>query len=188
VGGGLLGGKNALQSGKNIWWGNDVKFGRTQWSLNPVEKPYATVRFGLNDIAKNVNDCVPASFTEINDYFNGNISYDDFCSRLRYIKDKGVEGYASGLDIRSKTLGFFSAAKIELMQLSDPSFAQNIKNNNNIITLMMKYNNTMNHMDNIRSISYYSTKVKVRLRVGSFSLNQLIQNTRWSLSVNGLRY
>lgn len=186
--GGLTGGKNALQSGKNIWWGNDVKFGRTQWSLNPVEKPYATVRFGLNDIAKNVNDCVPASFTEINDYFNGNISYDDFCSRLRYIKDKGVEGYASGLDIRSKALGFFSAAKIELMQLSDPSFAQNIKNNNNIITLMMKYNKTMNHMDNIRSISYYSTKVKVRLRIGSFSLNQLIQNTRWSLSVNGLRY
>ena len=77
VSGGITGGKNALESGKNVWWGSEVKYGRTQWSINPSEKPSVTIDFDVKTVSNNINDCVPASFTEINDYYGGDMTYQD---------------------------------------------------------------------------------------------------------------
>ena len=40
----------------------------------------------------------------------------------------------------------------------------------------------------IRSIRYYSTKTVIKLRVGSYNLDNLVRKSRWALSIDGLRY
>ena len=78
IGGGIAGGKEALKQGKNVWWGNEVKYGRSQWSFINTEKPYQVIDFDISDVgSSSANDCVPASFSEANKHFGGNTSYED---------------------------------------------------------------------------------------------------------------
>ena len=57
---------------KKHWWGNEVKYGRTQWSFFTSEKPYAVVKWDIENVGSlNENDCVPTSFAEANEYFRG---------------------------------------------------------------------------------------------------------------------
>lgn len=46
----------------------------------------------------------------------------------------------------------------------------------------------MKHMEVIRSIRYYSTKTVIKLRVGSYNLDNLVGKNLWALSIGGLRY
>lgn len=184
--GGLTGGKNALKSGKNVWWGSEVKYGRTQWSIITSEKPYAIIDFDVNSINININDCVPASFTEINDYYGGDKSYQEMCFRLKYKEGKGVLGYPERLNSISK--GFFSANDIDLSQLADYDFARSLQSDDRLVSLLLKYSSDMNHMDVIRSVRYYSTKTVIKLRIGSYTLDNLVNKTYWALSIDGLRY
>ncbi|OJU37558.1 MAG: hypothetical protein BGN96_03805, partial [Bacteroidales bacterium 45-6] len=50
IGGGISGYKEALKQGKNVWWGSEVKYGRTQWSFLTSEKPYEVVDFNIENV------------------------------------------------------------------------------------------------------------------------------------------
>lgn len=186
VSGGITGGKNALESGKNVWWGSEVKYGRTQWSINPSEKPFATIDFDVNTVSNNINDCVPASFTEINDYYGGDMTYQDMYSKLKYKEGTGVIENVDRL--KSIAKGFFSAEGIDLSQLADQNFASSLHSGNRLVSLLFEYSSNMKHMDVVRSIRYYSTKTVIKLRVGSYSLDKLVSKSFWALSIGGLRY
>ena len=186
VNGGLAGGKNALDNGKNVWWGGDVKYGRTQWSFFTSEKPYETIEFDLKKISYRTNDCVPASFTEINDHYGGKFSYDELSNRLSYKEGDGVEVFSERLRLTST--GYFSSSDFSLQQLSNLEYVQGLKESNSIISVYMKYSNAMNHMDNVRAIKFFSNKTVVQLRIGSYKLPKLIDKTYWALRINGLRY
>ena len=72
IGGARKGFQLAKEGGKNMWWGNEVKYGRTQWSFFTSEKPYAVVKWDIENVGSlNENDCVPTSFAEANEYFWG---------------------------------------------------------------------------------------------------------------------
>lgn len=185
VSGGITGGKNALESGKNVWWGSEVKYGRTQWSINPSEKPSVTIDFDVKTVSNNINDCVPASFTEINDYYGGDMTYQDMYSKLKYKEGTGVVENVDRL--KSISEGFFSAGDIDLSQLADKDFARGLHSGNRLVSLLFEYSN-MKHMDVIRSIRYYSTKTVIKLRVGSYNLDNLVRKNLWTLSIGGLRY
>lgn len=185
VSGGITGGKNALESGKNVWWGSEVKYGRTQWSINPSEKPSVTIDFDVKTVSNNINDCVPASFTEINDYYGGDMTYQDMYSKLKYKEGTGVVENVDRL--KSISEGFFSAGDIDLSQLADKDFARGLHSGNRLVSLLFEYSN-MKHMDVIRSIRYYSTKTVIKLRVGSYNLDNLVRKNLWALSIGGLRY
>lgn len=185
VSGGITGGKNALESGKNVWWGREVKYGRTQWSINPSEKPSVTIDFDVKTVSNNINDCVPASFTEINDYYGGDMTYQDMYSKLKYKEGTGVVENVDRL--KSISEGFFSAGDIDLSQLADKDFARGLHSGNRLVSLLFEYSN-MKHMDVIRSIRYYSTKTVIKLRVGSYNLDNLVRKNLWALSIGGLRY
>lgn len=185
VSGGITGGKNALESGKNVWWGSEVKYGRTQWSINPSEKPSVTIDFDVKTVSNNINDCVPASFTEINDYYGGDMTYQDMYSKLKYKEGTGVVENVGRL--KSISEGFFSAGDIDLSQLADKDFARGLHSGNRLVSLLFEYSN-MKHMDVIRSIRYYSTKTVIKLRVGSYNLDNLVRKNLWALSIGGLRY
>ena len=185
VSGGITGGKNALESGKNVWWGSEVKYGRTQWSINPSEKPSVTIDFDVKTVSNNINDCVPASFTEINDYYGGDMTYQDMYSKLKYKEGTGVVENVGRL--KSISEGFFSAGDIDLSQLADKDFARGLHSGNRLVSLLFEYSN-MKHMDVIRSIRYYSTKTVIKLRVGSYDLDNLVRKNLWALSIGGLRY
>ena len=43
------------------------------------------------------------------------------------------------------------------------------------------------HIDAVKSISYYSNRVVIHMRVGSRSLEYLSKNTRWSLLIHGIK-
>lgn len=83
--------------------------------------------------------------------------------------------------------GFFSAGDIDLSQLADQNFASGLHSGNRLVSLLFEYSN-MKHMDVIRSIRYYSTKTVIKLRVGSYNLDNLVRKSLWALSIGGLRY
>lgn len=169
IGGGIAGGKEALKQGKNVWWGNSVKDGRTQWSLFNTEKPYQTIDFDISDVgSKAANDCFPTSLAEASEHFNGKYSYEDYQKFLRYKEDIGVgyteEHYKNLLDATC------NAEKIELNNLGSATYVQSLKADNYLINIDMPYNN-IRHSDILRQIKFYhSGKVVMKFRIGSFRL------------------
>ena len=184
--GALDGGRRALESGKNVWWGCKVKFGRTQWSFFTSEKPWLSIDFNLAKINKLANDCVPATFKEINDFFKGKITYEELCERLKYIDGKGV--FKNPKVLEQTLQGYFTTSEYSLKDLDFLIEAVDLQVNNKIITLCMRYNFIMNHMDNVRYIHYYSDKVVIGLRIGEYRLDKLINKVHWARAVDGLRY
>ena len=95
IGGARKGFQLAKEGGKNMWWGNEVKYGRTQWSFFTSEKPYAVVKWDIENVGSlNENDCVPTSFAEANEYFGGDKSYEEYLSSTGYTKDGVKTNYS----------------------------------------------------------------------------------------------
>lgn len=188
VGGGFAGGKAAIQQGKNVWWGNDVKYGRNQWSFFNIEKPYDVVDFKTYKVgSNNLNDCVPTSMAELDKHFGGNTSYEEFVKRTNYIDGEGVkiginEGYNKILSSN------FHSNRIDPTQLQNVSSMHSLKNSGRMVSVFMKLGDKLAHADNIRSIKYYSTKIVIQLRIGSYHYTDLIKDQYFKVwSVSGIK-
>ena len=183
VSGGFAGGKEALRQGKNVWWGNDVKYGRNQWSLLNTEKPYQTIDFDISNVgSKNLNDCVPTTFAELNEHFGGNKSYDDYVRISNYIDGEGVKMRLRGYD--NLLNNNFESVHFDYFKLQNPEYMLSVKNLGKVISVHMQHGK-MYHADNIRFIKFYSNKVVVNLRVGNYRFTNLVNNTKfraWSIS------
>ena len=145
-----------------------------------------TVEFDLKKISYRTNDCVPATFSEINDHYSGKYSYEELSDKLRFKNGTGVEIYSTRLKLTAE--GFFFSSDFTLQQLSNLEYVQGLKESNSIISVYLKYSNAMDHMDNVRAIKFFSNKIAVQLRIGSYKLPKLIDKTYWTLRINGLRY
>ncbi len=184
--GGWIGGINALESGKNVWWGCEVKYGRTQWSFITSEKPYEVVRFNnLHDFSTHNNDCLPNTCAEINAHFSGNRGYDSWAKRLMYVEDEGV--YASQGEVKKFFEAAFNTSEFNINDITNIELMKKVAENNELVTLFMEYQNQY-HMDNIRYVKYYSNKIKVGIRIRDFLFQHLSESTLWSKLVSGLRY
>ena len=90
--GAITGGLLAYQSGKNIWWGNEIKYNRTRWSFDNSNKPDYTIYYGVKDVGnKTDQDCVPSTLAEIEDFLGGDWKYEDFRSSLKVVTKEGTE-------------------------------------------------------------------------------------------------
>mgnify|MGYP004559542351 CR=1 FL=1 len=162
--GGIQGGKKALRSGGNIWSGNKVKNGRTQWSLINSEKPYKTLDFGLKDITTmDSSACVPESFGELADMLGVDVSYDEFKSVLPYVQGEGTPLSVNG--VQNYLNRYFDSELINNSILNPDKMEKLLKEGKYLSTFTMK-GFSLPHMDNIRKISYFTNKVRVQLRIG----------------------
>ena len=185
IGGGITGGKEALQQGKNVWWGTDVKHGRTQWSLINAEKPYEIVDFNISDVgSKNLNDCFPTSLAEASDHFTGNDNYETYKKILRYKQDQGV------LYTKDHYKNLLSATcdveALNIKKLGSYSFYQNLQAKNCLVNVDMLYSNTR-HSDILRQVKfYYSGKIKLIFRIGSYKVTD-VKNDWYFYIIKGVR-
>lgn len=185
IGGGIAGGKEALKQGKNVWWGNEVKYGRSQWSFINTEKPYQVIDFDISDVgSSSANDCVPASFSEANKHFGGNTSYEDYKPKTNYINGKGVETTER---LYGKLVSDnFRSSRFSSSELSVPGFAQDVLSRNGLIHVNMPYGG-MHHADILRSIRYYhSGKIVMKFRIGYFKLSSA-NDEWWFFFLRGLK-
>ena len=185
IGGGIAGGKEALKQGKNVWWGNEVKYGRSQWSFINTEKPYQVIDFDISDVGSlSANDCVPTSFSEANKHFGGNTSYENYKLKTNYINGKGVET-TEGLYGKLVSDNFRSP-RFSSSQLSAPGFAQDVLSRNGLIHVNMPYGG-IHHADILRSIRYYhSGKIVMKFRIGYFKLSS-VNDEWWFYFLRGLK-
>jgi RHS repeat-associated core domain len=185
IAGGMKGYELAKEGGKNMWWGGDVKHGRTQWSLLTSEKPYKTIHWDIDNVgSKNLNDCVPTSFAEANDFFGETTSYDEYKTITNYQENVGVlstrEEYQALVSDNFRSSGLNGAA------LADPAMAQQIQNGGGLVHANMPHNG-MRHVDNLRSIKYYhSGKIVMKFRIGSYKLSS-VDNNWWFHVLKGVR-
>jgi len=185
AGGAYSGFQLSKESGLNYWWGNEVKYGRNQWSFFTSEKPYDQVNWNLKNVgSQRLNDCVPTSYAEMNDYFGGNTSYDEYRRITGYQEDVGVVGRRSDYE-RMLGRNFTGSEYTNPSALADPQVARNIQNNGQLIHTNMPHSG-IRHADNLRSISYYSNKTVLRYRIGSYRLSSVNDNW-WFYLFNGIR-
>jgi hypothetical protein len=166
----------AEEKGLTYWWGDKVKYGRTQWSFFTSEKPYKTVKYGIQDVGSlSLNDCVPTSFAEADDYFCGNTSYNEYKTITNYKEDVGVITSKTRYNrlVRKNFTG--SIYGDDPSVLNNPQVADDILNKRELIHINMPYGRGgMRHADNLRSISYYhSGKVVMNFRIGSYRLSSI---------------
>ena len=166
ISGGVEGGIRALEFGKNVWWGSDVKYGRNQWSLFTSEKPWDVLSTEINTIKKYNKDCVPASMTELNDYFGGERNYEYYCKYVDYVVDRGTS--ISLQEYSDKLSGAFSASKhMGIGVLKNHDFAKNAIESRDVFNFFSSnFIGNEGHADNIRKILYYSDKVVIIMREG----------------------
>ena len=173
ISGGVSGFNNAKVADKNLWWGNDIKFGREQNSFWNVEKPYDVVEWGKIENIEVPYDgmCYPESMTEANHYFGGKKTLDDYSKKVCYsIKDKGThvkyEVYNEFIDNEFISMYKNGASKYIL---GDPQKMCSIQEQGWLVNTY-----SPNHIDNIRQIEYYSNKTIIRFR------NSHVQLHKWS--------
>ena len=64
--GGIVGYDLAKAKELNYWWGNEVKYNRTQWSFTNTDKPDYVIDFEIPSVGSKLeNDCVSTTITEI---------------------------------------------------------------------------------------------------------------------------
>ena len=190
IAGGMKGYELAKEGGKNMWWGGDVKHGRTQWSFFTTEKPYETISWDIKNVgSKSLNDCVPTSFAEADDYFGGNTTYEQYKTTTNYQQDVGVMASnrpnAYGRVLSKQFTGAPMPDPVSV--LADPQQVLSIKKSGNLIHTNMPHSGGMGHVDNLRSIKYYhSGKVVMNFRIGSYRLSSVNGNW-WFYTLNGLK-
>lgn len=132
-----------------------------------------------------MNDCVPTTLTELNDHFGGSTSYDEYVKSTNYIDDKGVVMKLNEYD--NLLNNNFEATPFDHFKFQDAGSMQSIKDSGNMISVHMKHGNLF-HADNIRSIKYYSNKVVVQLRIGSYKFTDIANNKTFrSWSISGIK-
>ncbi|MCM8872592.1 MAG: hypothetical protein NDJ65_04855 [Paludibacteraceae bacterium] len=173
INGALEGYSLAQSNGTNIWWGNEIKDGRTKWSFFTYELPYKTTTWdGMEDASRKANDCLIASITEANHHMGGNIQYEDVENNVPYIENKGTS--ISRLKYAETLSNHFDSRRINPASLNNEYMVQQYKDMGGVINVNMPSSITPRHSDNIRSISFYkSGKVKIRLRIGNFSTKSI---------------
>jgi hypothetical protein len=169
----------------NYWWGNEVKYGRKQWSFFTSEKPYKTIQWDVKNVgSKKLNDCVATTFVEGNSYFGGETPYEEFITITNYQDNVGTVTNRTGYEKMLSSQFIFS--KFDPVALANPQMAQDILDRGYLLSTNMPLG-IIRHGDNLRSISYYySGKVVMGFRIGSYKLST-VNDKWWFYLLRGLK-
>ena len=173
--GALEGASISKEMGKNMWWGNDIAYNRTQWSFFNDDRPDRIIYFDIPDVgSKSLNDCVPSTFAEIEAARRGTRTYEYFCDMTNYINGEGVvtskEAYAQLL------MQTFDNAEIlettEYGKLFTPQYMETAASNGKIFSVHFN-----GHADNVRALQVFDRKP---------NLNKLIfRQSRYNMTSKG---
>jgi len=152
---GTIGGYiESKRTGLNYWWGNKVKYNRTQWSFINTDKPdYTIVLMRTNTIAKNENDCMIATMTEIENETGGGRTYDDFFTQVENnYTEEGVRMTVG--EYKRLLLENFNATELSRQShnLFDPSYMEEVASSGDVITVHFK---KPAHADNVRKLKVF---------------------------------
>ncbi|OJX87699.1 MAG: hypothetical protein BGP01_00020 [Paludibacter sp. 47-17] len=170
IAGGISGYSEALQQGKNMWWGTEIKHGRNQWSFFTSEKPYDVVDFKLmsGDNPDLKMDCGPATIKEVDNYFGGKRSFNEIAKKIGYQEHIGTDA----LNVKNELFNTYGGEQVYGADVMNIEYVKEVAKSKHLITI---YSENMDkgipHFDNIRKISYYSNKTIIKLRIGSYTLN-----------------
>lgn len=133
-----------------------------------------------------MNDCVPTSYAEANDFFGGNKTYEEYLTHTGYAEDVGVSTsrriYERRLSEEFTGYGLYNPSE----QLKNIDAIRAIKNDGGLIHTNMTYS-SIRHADNLRSIKYFrSGKVLMKFRIGSYRLSS-VDNNWWFYVLTGIR-
>ena len=134
------------------------------------------------------NACVPESLTELEQHFGGTKSFEEFAAECGYIKGEGTyisdnsmsKLFNDNFDVLYKNTDIVET-------LSNSVSMQDLSSKGGIASLHFKKFTNIGHLDNIRSIRYYSNKTMVKLRVRTINLNKINDNSTVMYIVRALR-
>ncbi len=90
VNGAVEGGVMANQMNNNLWWGNDIAANRSKWSVFNYYKADEYLSFNIPNAGDRAGeDCVPTTMSEVERYYGGHRTYEDFSSMVNYKKNIG---------------------------------------------------------------------------------------------------
>ena len=177
IAGGFQGGRNAFESGKNVWSGKEVNYGNSRWSLFNFEKPYKTVNFNVsNNSSYGTNSCVVDSIFEIDHQFGGDTSAKSIADRVGYESPKGTVINADQYFKSIQELGYeVSGPSTNIFSLSTYERAVSISSEGNLISTFTKKWESLGHADVVRSIDFFRSNKspRIHLRAGNRSLKWL---------------
>lgn len=128
------------------------------------------VKFDIDNVGSLAeNDCVPTTFAEADNYLGGDNTYDDYKTSTGYVDDKGVT--TSRANYNNLVNKEFVTKSFNPSDITSPNAMQQVQNSGDLISIHMKISNGMFHADNLRSISYYSNKIVMLFRIGSYKFN-----------------
>ncbi len=156
ISGGIEGFMIANETGKNLWWGNDIAYNRRKWSFFNIDKSEQTLWVGIpsNVGSDAANNCVPKSFAEIERYYGGERTYDEFCSIVKYINNDGTALNVTQFnDLVSNNFNNSCLFKKEYMLFDPAFFSESIQKNETYIFLFRDGNER--HADVLRGLKVF---------------------------------
>jgi len=186
ISGGIKGCLLADANSKNLWWGNEIKEGRTKWSFFTSELPYETIEFPVKSFdSMRLNDCIPITLLEDDNSFGGNLTYDQAVIDSKYIEGHGVD--LTKEKYRELLSGKFKVSNFDPGVLANTDWSkQNLSDKGLLINANWKHN-LIRHSDVLRSIEYYHSKGTIlQFRIGSYNLKSIDENW-WFFILRGLK-
>ncbi|MBE6262013.1 MAG: hypothetical protein E7107_14580 [Prevotella sp.] len=167
--------------GKNYWWGNEIKYNRTQWSLINTDKPDEIIEMlSVSGGSERLNDCVPTTLYEIEQVRGGNRTYDYFINSVDY-NDNGVtlsaKSYKSLMENNFSSHNVVDITK-KASNIFDSHFMKNVASTNGVITIQF---HNPGHADNVRALKVFNRMPQMNtliFRQKLYNVNQLNFHTQ----------
>jgi hypothetical protein len=154
-------------------WGNEVKYGRTQWSFFTSELPETTVKFNINfTTAAANNTCVPQTLAELEQSKGGSRTEADFRKSTGWTEE--------GVPIRDNSQSNsnflreqgFRNSSLKSASIENTSLMQDASNNRYNCSITQRWHNET--YDNSKKIDYYqSGKIVIQGRGQTYLFKNL---------------
>ena len=145
------------------------------WSFFSSEKPYEIITWDIPNVGtEKINDCVPTTLAEANNYFGLNTSYEEYKASTNYQDNAGV--LAKKSEYQTFLSEQYNMSRLGAAALADPRIVREMQSKGYLISTNMPHG-SIRHADNLRSISYYSDKVVLHYRNRSYRLDSI--NDKW---------
>lgn len=168
----------AKQKGVNYWWGDEVKYNRTQWSFINADKPDYVIDMSINNVgSKSANDCVPTTFAEIENRTGGSRTYSDFVTSTGHVVGEGnyesINSYRTRM--RNTFTGYQQLQGTDAANVFDPTYMENASNTSDVISFHLRDGSGAAHADNVRRLEVFTrdpAKNRLIFRHTKFNLQQ----------------
>jgi RHS repeat-associated protein len=182
---GAIGGYlEAKRKGLNYWWGNRLKYNRTQWSFINTDKPdYYIELMHTRPITYSKNDCMIATMTEIENEKGGSRTYNYFSDMVS--NNRTPDGVIMKVGYYKQLLNDnFNTTELTRQSnlLFDHNYMKEVALRGDVITVHFT---NPGHADNVRKLKVFlrdTNKNTLVFRQSMFNANQLKFNYKNGVS------